>query len=206
MGARIFTGTLGAAVVLATQTMAQTAPPAFIQHPQVASDAQISCLVGAMPCPQGGAATGTSIEDVVNWAPVDQQGAVLAPPSRQSIERIGDSALPSVDLEIFFEYNSDRLTPFARQQLDALIPALINAVRQNNRLVFVGHTDSSGGYEYNLALSVRRAKAVGDYVVARSGIAPDWVGTQGRSYSEPKNAFNTAAPENRRVQLVLYPR
>ncbi len=143
---------------------------------------------------------------MIDWAPVDQQGAVLAPPSDQSIDQIGNAPLASVDLEVFFELNSDRLTPSAEAELDALIPELIKAVEQDNRLVFVGHTDSLGGYAYNLDLSVRRARAVCDYVLAKSGVATDVVGTKGRAYSDPKNPADPAAAENRRVQLVLYPR
>ena len=70
----------------------------------------------------------------------------------------------------------------------------------------MGHTDSDASDAYNLALSQRRATAVGDRLVSE-GVAPVRILTQGFGEQYPiapnDNAEHKAL--NRRVELRLSP-
>ena len=67
-----------------------------------------------------------------------------------------------------------------------------------------GHTDSSGGDEYNLKLSRLRAEAVRSVLVA-GGVSPERVESQGYGKTRPvaSNATAEGKAQNRRVEIVL---
>jgi len=65
-----------------------------------------------------------------------------------------------------------------------------------------GHTDSRGDAAKNKALSLARANAVKNQLIA-SGINGNRLTTQGLGSDKPANAANTAAAENRRVEVVV---
>ncbi|RMH55709.1 MAG: OmpA family protein [Candidatus Hydrogenedentota bacterium] len=71
---------------------------------------------------------------------------------------------------IFFDYDDDRIREDA---LDTLVQvARYLRIHPERRLTIVGHTDSRGTREYNLALGERRARAVRNYFVHVFGIHP----------------------------------
>lgn len=63
---------------------------------------------------------------------------------------------------VFFEYDRSELTTESRAALDRKVPVL----RGNSDVVVTieGHADERGSVEYNLALGLRRAAAVRDYL------------------------------------------
>jgi OOP family OmpA-OmpF porin len=67
----------------------------------------------------------------------------------------------------------------------------------------VGHTDTSGSNAYNDKLSVRRAEAVRDALVA-NGVQSGAISLEGRGESDPLVSTADGVPEerNRRVQGV----
>jgi OOP family OmpA-OmpF porin len=69
----------------------------------------------------------------------------------------------------------------------------------------VGHTDSRGGAESNVALSEARAQAVRDHLVERLGADPAQVETAGIGFLAPRatNATGEGREANRRVEVVL---
>lgn len=73
------------------------------------------------------------------------------------------------------------------------------------RIVFVGHTDSVGSLPGNIALSKLRATAVRDRLVKRFKIGPSQVQAEGMGYLAPVGSNLTAKgrEENRRVEAVL---
>lgn len=72
------------------------------------------------------------------------------------------------------------------------------------KLFVVGHTDSQGGYDYNLDLSRRRAEAVMANLVGQHGIAGDRLRAAGVGFLAPVATNETAEGRelNRRVELV----
>jgi outer membrane protein OmpA-like peptidoglycan-associated protein len=69
-----------------------------------------------------------------------------------------------------------------------------------------GHTDSTGGYEYNLQLSQKRANSVSSYLAAQ-GVQPVRLQTQGLGPDRPVAANDTpdGRSQNRRVEITLEP-
>ena len=66
----------------------------------------------------------------------------------------------------------------------------------------VGHTDTAGSPEYNVRLSLERARAVAA-ALAREGVEPTKIRTEGRGESQPAVATGDGVPEplNRRVTI-----
>jgi OOP family OmpA-OmpF porin len=75
---------------------------------------------------------------------------------------------------------------------------------QNRKMFVVGHTDSVGGYEQNMGLSQRRAKAVVDVLTRRHGIPAARLQSAGVGFLSPvaSNASEEGKAKNRRVELV----
>lgn len=69
----------------------------------------------------------------------------------------------------------------------------------------VGHTDSVGGLDGNLALSRRRAEAVTAALVREYGVAGSRLTSNGVASPAPvaSNASDEGRARNRRVELVL---
>ena len=70
---------------------------------------------------------------------------------------------------IFFDYDSDAITPEAQERLR--VKAAILRANPSLRIRIEGHADQRGSTEYNLALGQRRAEAVRTYL-ADLGIEP----------------------------------
>ncbi len=91
--------------------------------------------------------------------------------------------------------------PFA--SLDALAAAL--AAHPRARVVLVGHTDTAGSLEANIALSRRRAESVRDALVEGYGVEPSALAARGVGYLAPRapNDSEAGRRANRRVEVVL---
>lgn len=74
------------------------------------------------------------------------------------------------------------------------------------RLLLVGHSDSVGRAESNLALSTKRAEAVRNALQAL-GVAPERMRAEGRGAAEPvaDNATAEGRGSNRRVEILFQP-
>ena len=109
---------------------------------------------------------------------------------------------PSIDLEINFEYNSDRISSTALQQVTALGQALSSPELKGSTFVLAGHTDAKGGDAFNQGLSERRADTVRRFLKEKFNIDDGKLVTVGYGRTQLKNTSNPAAAENRRVQVV----
>ena len=125
-------------------------------------------------------------EDPVATRPVSGSG-----PGSQRI------TLPAIE----FEFDSDRLTPRAREQVAELAKAL--SLDDLRSLVYAvqGHTDSVGDGGYNRALSLRRASAVKRQLVTEN-IANDRLVEVGLGEDYPLRGLAGADARNRRVEIV----
>lgn len=110
--------------------------------------------------------------------------------------------LPSVDLEITFEFNSSEISPSALPTLALLGRALSDPRLADATFLIGGHTDSKGRADYNRHLSQIRADAVRAFLISRYGIAPKRLVAKGFGETRLKNPANPQGEENRRVQIV----
>jgi outer membrane protein OmpA-like peptidoglycan-associated protein len=105
------------------------------------------------------------------------------------------------DLLVTFEFDSDRLTEPAKQNLTQFAKALKDAQLKGTKFEIDGHTDATGAELYNLGLSERRANAVVGYL-ASQGVDPATLTPKGFGKSKPRVA-DPFGPENRRVETHL---
>jgi outer membrane protein OmpA-like peptidoglycan-associated protein len=110
--------------------------------------------------------------------------------------------LPSVDLEVHFDYRSAQVTPKAVDLLATLGHALTDRRLAGQTFVIAGHTDARGSDAYNLKLSEARAEAVRTFLIRHFAIAPGRLRTEGHGLRQLKNARQPFAGENRRVQVT----
>jgi OmpA-OmpF porin, OOP family len=109
----------------------------------------------------------------------------------------------AIDLTVFFAYDSDRLLPEARGQLDALGQALNDPALLPFGFLIAGHTDARGPANYNLDLSIRRALSVASYLVRYHNISPDRLVAHGWGEAELKLPSDPMSGANRRVEVSL---
>ena len=115
----------------------------------------------------------------------------------------GDEAsAPRVALKVNFEFDSDELTTFARSVLDEVGKALTSDRLKNLKFRIEGHTDSRGGFEYNKELSLRRARAVQQYLTTRFDLDPERLEVEGKGETEPLKNTDPEDGVNRRVEIV----
>ena len=106
--------------------------------------------------------------------------------------------------DLLFEYDSDTLRKEASQALLKL-GALI---KRNAQAVFriEGHTDSFGSESYNDQLSLRRAKAVKNWLLQNAGLDTHQITTAGlgkRHLLVPATGSVAEQQLNRRVEIVI---
>jgi outer membrane protein OmpA-like peptidoglycan-associated protein len=110
--------------------------------------------------------------------------------------------ISEIEVKIFFEFNSDRLTKGSMKELDQLAKLL----RENKavRVRIEGHTDSRGDPDYNQKLSERRAQSVFKYLISRK-VSPgnlEWIGF-GASRPVADNETDDGRAKNRRVEFII---
>ena len=113
----------------------------------------------------------------------------------------GAARIPS---RIEFEFDSDRITPQGKLDLDTFGEALVTDLRGSG-VALEGHTDAVGTDDYNMALSERRAAAAKQYLIESFGIDPSRVSAVGMGKNNPIASNEDAAgrSQNRRVDFVF---
>ncbi|MFK7910377.1 MAG: OmpA family protein [Akkermansiaceae bacterium] len=103
-------------------------------------------------------------------------------------------------LVIYFDLNSENLTPRTQRQLK--IVANLLKSDQTKKLTISGHTDGLGSDDYNLALSKQRAETVMSFFV-KQGVPADQMKIVGFGKSKPRlpnqAEDGTDNPDGRRV-------
>ncbi len=104
--------------------------------------------------------------------------------------------------DVLFNVNESVVLPGARTNLDRVVAFLRDNPKRE--VLVEGHTDSTGSDEYNMALSQRRADAVGNYLIS-GGIAGNRIASRGYGESMPvaSNANAAGRQQNRRVSIVI---
>lgn len=124
-------------------------------------------------------------------------------PSAEEVRRAEERRIRAILEEmVFFDYDQARIRDDARARLDQKVPAL----REHNgfSLSIEGHADERGSTEYNLALGMRRAVSVRDYLV---GFGLDPARFRVQSYGEERPLAQghdeSAWSRNRRAEFVV---
>jgi len=109
--------------------------------------------------------------------------------------------VPLLDLE--FASGSTRMGDGPFDSLRQLAAFLTE--RENATILLVGHTDTVGGLDSNIALSRRRAASVRERLISRYDIAGDRIQVAGAGFMAPlaPNTTEAGRETNRRVEAVL---
>lgn len=103
---------------------------------------------------------------------------------------------------IFFAWNSAELQPESFAELNKLL----SFMRENPevRIEVSGHTDNTGSPEYNLKLSLNRAKVVADYLI-KNGMDPSRIVARGYGEKQPVAGNDTEEGRalNRRTEFRI---
>lgn len=141
--------------------------------------------------------------DPVAPEPADAPPAAQPPSAAlaDALERTGHAVLRGLDFA-----SGDRvLAPGPHPDLAALAAFL--EARPAARIVLVGHTDTVGSLDANIALSRRRAEAVRARLIEAHGVDGARIDARGVGYLAPAVANDSEAGReaNRRVEAVLLP-
>lgn len=126
------------------------------------------------------------------------------------VQRVGEGIIVTFNeknpdgsnMGVYFDFDKSDITTNSRRALDKLVQ-IFKEYPETNLLV-EGHTDDKGADDYNLALSERRAQAVGNYLKAQgipaSRLTISWYGE-----AQPKveNTTDMTRAENRRVEFAI---
>lgn len=122
---------------------------------------------------------------------------------RRKIDNVVASAnLPSIDLHVFFDFDSAQISENAAMDLAKLGAALTSDQLKAQKFLLAGHTDAKGSDDYNQLLSEKRANAVRSYLIENYGIAGAQLIAAGYGEENPATPDAPEASENRRVQIV----
>ena len=122
----------------------------------------------------------------------------------RGLQSIVDSDfIPKAGALINFDFNSAQIQPASYHLLDEFGKALKSGLADGSFIV-TGHTDSVGTTEYNKDLSVRRANAVADYLMAQHGIETSRLTLKGYGETQPmaSNDNEKGRSLNRRVEFI----
>lgn len=172
----------------------QPAPEAQTPTPQARS-----CLTDPSMCDTAVPSAKTfSLDDVVNLGIVDRR-----PQTDPNAAQRAAQPLPSIDIEVLFDYAAYQLRPDQMPGLIRVADTLQGLDMSRHEIVFMGHTDARGSADYNRDLSRRRAQSVADFVRAQAGLPSASIKVTGMGFDYLKLPQDPENGANRRVQLIL---
>ena len=122
--------------------------------------------------------------------------ALKRPPVSRDLNK-----LPHVNLDIQFNPDTPVIRPVSYPALGRLADALTDPALLSLTFLIVGHTDSNGRREPNLALSQRRAEAIRDALVQTFKVSPKRVFALGLGEEQLLDANNPKALVNLQTQV-----
>ena len=153
------------------------------------------CKVDKNGCPAD--SDGDGVPDCLDKCPSTPKGSQV---DANGCPPVGEELL--IITGINFAFDSSKLS----KESEVLVDRAVDNLNRNQKMAVLieGHTDSTGPDDYNLGLSLRRAKAVKDYIVSK-GIAASRMSVKGLGESDPLASNDTpeGRAENRRVEFVV---
>jgi outer membrane protein OmpA-like peptidoglycan-associated protein len=157
----------------------------------------------------GCAETETLKDDDIVEAPAVQAQAAETEEAEAPMELIrGEGSGVFTEIAIsstsMFEFNRAEISDAGKRTLDEYRKNLGPELTEAYMVLIVGHTDSSGDENYNLALSQKRAQSVADYLVS-TGSDADRLRVIGRGSKDPvaSNDTREGRIQNRRVDILV---
>jgi OmpA family len=128
----------------------------------------------------------------------------IGPAQPQTPTTSGTAGKQAVALNVFFDFNSDKILQGYYGDLDKLGKVLTDTRYSANRVQVEGHTDNIGSDSYNQRLSQRRAESIKRYLVQHFRIPADRLVVKGLGKSNPIASNDTpeGRDKNRRVEVV----
>ncbi len=122
--------------------------------------------------------------------------------NKQYKDIIAAQPLKPVSFLLYFHTGSTKLT----EKSKAIIPQVIAAAkdRKPSEISIIGHTDSTGSKDYNVSLSLRRAKVV-ESIMRSTDMDLQEMYLQSFGESDPlvPTPDNVPEPRNRRVEVMI---
>jgi len=108
--------------------------------------------------------------------------------------------ITTISAEALFDTGSDTIRPDAKDTLMEVVRWMKE--HPGEGIIVEGHTDSVGGREFNMNLSLRRAQSVKNFLVG-NGARASLISIDGYGYSRPVASNNTpeGRQRNRRVEV-----
>tara|TARA_E500000331_G_scaffold335428_1_gene361534 strand:+ start:194 stop:868 length:675 start_codon:yes stop_codon:yes gene_type:complete len=142
----------------------------------------------------------TDLSKVDDELAVDSEIEDITPSNDSNDQTISTSE--KISTEIKFNFDQHIITKSAKLQLD-------NFIQRAEKVAFrminiLGHADSLGGTNYNIQLSVKRAKSVENYLT-NNGVTKNKITSTGLGESKPiaDNGTREGRAQNRRVFIEL---
>ena len=109
---------------------------------------------------------------------------------------------PAQDFTLYFDTGGVVLTPQSEAALKTLLA--LARERPGGEIVVIGHTDRVGSVQSNDALSLQRARAVRETIIA-DGFDPNRITAAGRGERDPAVPTDdeVAEPRNRRTEVIV---
>ena len=119
------------------------------------------------------------------------------------VERVGEGIKITFSSGILFDVDKANLKDGYKAEL-AELSTILNKYGDTN-ILLAGHTDATGGDEYNLELSKRRAQSVADYLNSQNVDSVRFT-TEGYGKTQPIASNDTAEgrAQNRRVEVAIW--
>lgn len=132
-----------------------------------------------------------ALEDIIVF---DEEGV--------SIRREGNNLILSMPELILFDFDKYEVKNGIKPSLSTLAKAL--GENRDIRIKIDGYTDFIGSEGYNLELSVKRARAIKNYLVARGAIENN-ISIEGYGEQNPvsSNSTEEGRARNRRVEFII---
>jgi len=157
-----------------------------------------------------GAAVGTAVGGGAGAAigsAMDKKADELAALEDAKVETITDkNGLTAIKVTfnsgLLFAVNKADLSADAKAELAQFASQMSDL--PDTDITIYGHTDNTGSASVNERLSLKRAKAVADYLI-KNGISKDRIVYEGHSFNEPIASNDTpeGQAQNRRVEIFI---